>query len=273
MRSLLPLFLVLVVLTSCSDVNKLLKSNDYSLKTKRANQYYDAKKYEQAQILYEDVMPVIKGSAEYEDLYYKWTYCHYYQRDFLNAENLFKGFVENFPSSPRAEEAEFMRAYCHYRRSPKPELDQMSTNKAITFLQTFINTHPTAAKTTEAKTIIEELYKKLEMKDYRNADLYYDLGYYKASATSFAELLSNFPDSQRAEEYKLMVVKSWYKYAENSIENKQEERYETVLNECADFGDLFPDSKLQHEVDKYKSMATNKLKNIKNEQTKASAER
>jgi outer membrane protein assembly factor BamD len=103
--------------------------------------------------------------------------------------------------------------------------------------------------------------------------LYYDLGYYKASATSFAELLSNFPDSQRAEEYKLMVVKSWYKYAENSIENKQEERYETVLNECADFGDLFPDSKLQHEVDKYKSMATNKLKNIKNEQTKASAER
>jgi outer membrane protein assembly factor BamD len=273
MRITLVLVLVVFGLVACSDMNKVLKSNDFAMKTKRANQYYDAKKYDKAQILYEDIMPVVKGSADYEDLYYRWTYCHYYQKDYLNAENLFKGYVENFPNSARAEECEFMRAYCHYKSSPKPELDQMSTNKAITFLQTYINTHPTAARTKEASEIIEQLYHKLEVKDFKNAELYFNLGYYKASATAFSELLYNFPDSKRAEEYKFMVVKSWYKYAENSIEIKQEERFETVLNECADFNDLFPDSKMSGNVDHYRSLATNKLKKIKNEQTKAAAKR
>ncbi|HSC53652.1 MAG TPA: outer membrane protein assembly factor BamD [Phnomibacter sp.] len=272
MRIVLAILLV-GFLQSCSDMSKIMKSGDYDMKIRKANEYYDAKRYDRAQLIYEDVMPVIKGSADYEPLYYKWAYCSYYQKDYLNAENLFKGFVENFPHSDKAEEAEYMRAYCFYKQSPKPTLDQTPTMKAITYLQTFANTHPTSPRSKEALQLIEGLRKKLEVKDYNAAELYYNMGYYKASATAFTELMNNFPDSEKGDEYKLMVIKSWAKYADHSYEYKQAERYEKVLNECADFVDRFPDSKLVSDVDRIKSQTENSIKSLKDEQTKTSAKR
>lgn len=256
------------LLFGCSPVNKILKSNDYEYKLKKANELYEQKKYSQAVLIYEDIFPVLKGSAQFEDLYWNYAFCHYYMKDFLNAENLFKGFLENFPSSGRAEEASFLRAFCHYRQSPKPDLDQTATMKAINFLQTFIVRHPNSEKNKEAMDIIQTLRVKLEEKEKKNADLYYNLGYYKASATSYAELMLNFPDSEKGDFYKFMVIKSSYEYARKSIPAKQQERFEKVLDECADFTDRFPDSNLSSDVSKFKNLTENQLKSIKNEQDK-----
>jgi outer membrane protein assembly factor BamD len=85
-------------------------------------------------------MPHFKGTAIFEDLYYKYAYCAYYQKDYLNAENLFKNFLEAFPNSSKAEELDYMRAYCYYKMSPKVALDQSNTMRAMGMLQTFINT-------------------------------------------------------------------------------------------------------------------------------------
>ncbi|HMP93475.1 MAG TPA: outer membrane protein assembly factor BamD [Phnomibacter sp.] len=262
--------LVAFSLAGCHNINKILKSSDYEYKLTKANEFFTNKKYLQAQTIYEDVMPVFKGTPQYEDIYYNWAFCHYYQRDYLNAENIFKGFVENFPKSARAEECEFLRAYCFYKMSPKVELDQTPSMKAITYLQTFINTHPTSNRNKEAASIIDALRQKQERKEFLSAELYYNLGYYKAAATAFTQLMGNFPDAERSDEYKLMTIRSWYKYAEMSIPGKQEERFEKVLNECADFVDRFPDSKLLQDVERYKALTDNNLKNIKNEQAKAS---
>lgn len=267
------LLIGVVALFGCSDINKVMKSTDYEYKIKKANEYYEAKKYSKAQLVYEDVMPVVKGTPDYESLYYRWAYCNYYQKDYLNAESLFRGFGENFPKSSKADEMEFMRAYSHYKISPKAELDQTSTLKAITFLQTYINIHPNSPKAKEATELIEVLRKKLEVKDVRSATLYYDMGMFKAAATAFNEIMFNFPDSDKGDEYKLMMIKAWFKYAENSYEYKQVERFEKVLNECADFVDRFPESKLLVEANKYKGLSENKIKTLQNEQIKASTER
>jgi len=266
------LFLLIIAgsFIGCSNINKILKSTDYEYKLKKANELYVAKKYSQAVIIYEDIFPVLKGTAQFEDLYWNYAFSHYYMKDFLNAENLFKGFLENFPTSLRAEEAAFLRAFCYYRQSPKPELDQASTIKAINYLQTFITRNPASEKNREAMDIIDEMRGRLEKKAMESAELYYNLGYYKASATSFNELMVNFPDSDKGDEYKLMVIKSWYELAKVSYPEKRVERYEQVLNECADFTDRFPDSKLIDDVVKYKELTKNKLKNIQNEQNKTS---
>ena len=59
-----------------------------------AEQYFVKKKYNYAQVLYEDMMPFFKGTPQFEDLYYKYAYCAYYQSDYMNAENLFKTFLK-----------------------------------------------------------------------------------------------------------------------------------------------------------------------------------
>lgn len=265
-------FLAAVSITGCSNINKVLKSSDYNYKLQQADKMFAEKKYSKAQIVYEDVFPVFKGSPEFERIYLNWAYCHYYQKDYLNAENIFKGFAESFPNSTNTEEAEYLRAYSYYKQSPRVELDQTSTYKAITFLQTFLQRYPSSKHSREAIDIIDVLEDKLELKSYKSAELYYNLGYYNAAAVAASELLFEFFDSDKADQYKLMVIKSRYKYAENSIVARQLERYDEVLNDCADFYDRYPESSLAKEVDRYKNLAENNLKSLRNEQTEKDTE-
>lgn len=267
MRTLVFILTVLT-LASCTKVSKILKSNDYEFKLKKANEFYEKKKYSQAIVIYEDIFPVLKGTAPFEDLYWNYAQSHYFIRDYLNAENLFKGFIESFPNSVRATEASFLRSYCFFKQSPKPELDQAPTIKAINSFQTFIMRNPGSERNKEAQDIIDNLRRKLEEKDKRSAQLYYDLGYFKAAATAFNELLFNFPDSDFGDQYKYMVIKSYYEYARKSVAGKQVERFEQVVDECSDFNDRFPESRLMEDVTKFKKQAEGQLKSIKNEQTK-----
>ena len=45
------------------------------------------KKYNFAQQLYEELFPIYQGNRQFEDLFYKYAYCSYYLKDWLQAEN------------------------------------------------------------------------------------------------------------------------------------------------------------------------------------------
>jgi outer membrane protein assembly factor BamD len=252
-------------------INKILKSPDAEYKLRMAEKYFVQKKYSKAQVLYEDVMPFYKTRAEFQDIYYKYAYCAYNQADYLNAENLFKTFLEIFPNSPKAEEMDFMRAFSYYKQSPKPELDQTNTIKAMGMMQVFINTHPGSARNKEASEIIDVCRGKLEVKDYKSAMLYFDMGQFRAAGVAFTVLLNGYPESAKADEYKLMIIKSYFRFAEMSVEEKKTERFEKVIDECEDFVDRFPESKLRKDVDDYMNLSQTNIKNLKNEQVKTSA--
>lgn len=261
-------FIILVIaFASCSKFNKVLKSNDYEYKLKMANEYYDKKLYRQSQVLFEELFPVFKGTPQFDDLYYKYAYAHYYLKDYTTAENLYKGYLEVFPNSSRAEEIEFMQAYCFYKQSPKAELEQANTLKAIGMFQVFLNTHAESPKRKEAEDIIAQCQVKLEKKEYLSAQLYYNLGQFRAAALTYTTLMNNYPDSQKGDEYKLMAIKSYFKYAEMSVKEKQEERYNRVVKEVEDFQDRFPESKLLKEAERYLTLSQNNLKSLNNEQT------
>jgi outer membrane protein assembly factor BamD len=44
-----------------------------------------------------------------------------------------------------------------------------------------------------------------------------------------------------------------------------------VINECEDFVDRFPESKLRKDVEDYMTLSQTNIKNLKNEQVKTSA--
>lgn len=259
---------VLISMAGCQGISKVLKNKDPEYKLRMAEQYFVKKKYSYAQQLYEDVMPFFKGRPEFEDIYYKYAYSAYYQKDYMNAENLFKTYLEVFPNTARSEEVDFMRAYTFYKQSPKAELDQTNTIKAMGMMQTFINTHPGSPRIKEANDIIDLSRRKLEIKDHKAAQLYFDIGQFRAAAVSFNTLLTVYPDSQQSDEYKLMSIKAYYRFAELSIEEKKTERFEKVIEECNDFTDRFPQSQLSKEVEHFLILSQNNLKNKSNEPSK-----
>lgn len=251
-------------LASCSNkFGDALKSKDNEFKYKMAENFYANKQYVYAQQLYEQLFPYIKGTERYEDMYYKFALCFYNDKDYPNAENIFKTFAETFPSSKKAEESEYNRAYCYYKQSPKVELDQTTTRKAMSLMQAFINGHPGSTRNKDANDIIDACREKLELKDFKSAELYFNIGQYRSAATAFNNLYEDFPDSKRADEYKLQVIKSYYKFAELSFDFKQEERFQKVLNECTDFVERFTESPYLTEVKKYKQSTIDYLNKIK----------
>ena len=270
--ALLVVSLSFVLLTGCGkSMSKLLKNPDASYKLRRAEQFFVKKEFIKAQQVYEDIMPFFKTSKEFEDIYYKYAYCAYNLSDFMNAENLFKSYLEIFPTSARAEEIDYMRAYCYYKQSPKAQLDQTNTVRTMGMMQTFINTHPGSPRNKEATEIIDICRAKLETKDFLSAQLYYELGQFRAAGVAFTSLLNVYPESYRADEYKLMVIKSYFRFAEMSIEEKKVERFEQVVTECFEFTDRYPESKWKKEVDNFLNQSQNNIKILTNEQTKTPA--
>jgi outer membrane protein assembly factor BamD len=140
-------------------------------------------------------------------------------------------------------------------------------------MQTFINTHPGSARNKEATEIIDKCRIKLEQKEHRSAELYYNLGQFRAAAIAYTNLMNSYPESQNGDEYKLKVVKAYYKFAKLSFIDKQIERYEKVISEFQDFADRYPESKLLKEAESYSILSQNNIKEIKNEQTTSSAKR
>lgn len=269
MRKFLYYFLILTTLVagSCaSKYGKVLKSKDNEYKLKMAEQYYVAKEYLKAQQIYAEIMPLFKGDSRFEDIYYKYAYTAFYLKDFINSENLFKSFTENFPNSTRAEECEYMRCMSFYRQSAKVDLDQTTTIKAIALMQAFINTHPESSRVKDATQIIDDSRAKLELKEYKSAKLYYDIGYFKAAATAFAVLCDNYPDSEIGDMYKFEEIKSYFRLAAQSVTDKQMNRYETVVTECTDFELRFADSKYLTDVKEFKVISENNIKKLENEQ-------
>ncbi|MEO6489496.1 MAG: outer membrane protein assembly factor BamD [Ferruginibacter sp.] len=276
MRSFKIVVTLLVIMfgfSACNQLAKIQKSKDYEYKLAKADEFYGKKRYRSAQTLYEDLFPVFKGTQKFQDLYYKYAYTFFYLEMYRDAENLFKGYLEVFPNSSRAEEVDYMRAYCFYKQSPKIDLEQVNTVKAIGMMQAFINTHPGSPRIKDATDIIDLSRVKLEAKEYRGARLYYNLAQYRASAIAFATLLNNYPESVKGDEYKLMTVKSYYRFAKLSVLEKQTERYEKVVSEYEDFADRYPESTLLKEGADYSNLSKNHIKEIQNEQTTSSAKR
>lgn len=273
MRILSLLLISSLFLFSCNKFGKVLKSKDFEYKLKMADEYFTTKKYRYAEQLYLELFPVYKGTEKFEELYYKYAYTAYYQKNYLDAENLFKGFLEVFPNSSRAEEVSYMHAYCFFMQSPKVELEQTNTTKAIGLMQTFINNYPTSARVKEATSIIDNSRQKLEVKDYNNAKLYYNLFQFRAAGIAFTNLLNSYPESVKGEDYKLMAIKCYYEFAKLSIVEKQVERFEKVITEYNDFLDRFPESKNFKEAETFSKSSHNYIKEIQNEQTTTSTKR
>lgn len=264
MKIIVRLSLIAILFASCAGkYGRLLKSTNNEAKYKAANEYYDKKQWSKAQDLYNSVMSYMRGTPRYETMYYKYAYCAFYQKDYMNAEQLFKTFSDNFPTSQYQEEISFNRAFCYYKQSPRPELDQTPTQKAMATYQEFVNTYPTSTRVPQANDYIKACMAKLEEKEYLGCKLYYDMGYFKSAHVTFQLLMDDYPESVHTDTYLFYSIESIYKYATKSLEEHQIERYNTTKAECDDFENRFPNSTLLDKVKDYKQLSDKAINIIK----------
>lgn len=230
-------------INSC-EYQRLLKSDDYEKKLEAAIEYYEDERYSRSISLLNSVLPIYRGTQKAETVNYYYAMAHYKQRDYIYAAHLFRSFYQGFPNSEHAEEFFFLSAYCKYLMSPRHSLDQTPTREAIQQFQRFINKYPNSEKVEVANEFIDELRLKLERKAFEIAKLYYDLTNYNAAATAFKALNTDYPDNQYREEALFLILESYFLFAENSIPQRQKERYQKAVDAYYRFIRVYPESEL-----------------------------
>ena len=82
-----------------SEFEKARLSNDPEYVLKEANNYYDNKDYVKAQTLYELVLNQYRGTAEAEEIYFRYANTFYMLNQFTLSAHYFKNFATTFAYS------------------------------------------------------------------------------------------------------------------------------------------------------------------------------
>ncbi|WP_229793698.1 outer membrane protein assembly factor BamD [Salinimicrobium marinum] len=250
MKKGILLLSILFVAVSCSEYQKVLKSEDTGLKYTKAEQLYNEakadegntrKKYRQAARLFEQLVPAYRGKPQAQKLMFIYADSYYQLEDYFLSGYQFERFVESYPESEKLEEAAFKGARSYYFLSPRYDLDQTETIKAIGKLQAFINRFPESENLDEANELVTELRVKLERKAYEIAKQYHHTRNYKAAITAFDNFLLDYPGSPFRERAFYYRFDSAYEYAINSYAYVMEERLETALEFYNDYKRYYPE--------------------------------
>ncbi|MDN5200477.1 outer membrane protein assembly factor BamD [Fulvivirgaceae bacterium BMA10] len=267
-RIFCSLAVILLVFTSCSKFRKIERSDDLEKKYNAAIKYYEDEDYFRSSVLFEQILPLLRGDKRAENVQFYYAYSIFHQRRYIESSYYFKVFFETYSRSEFAEESRYMYAYSLYLDSPVFNLDQTSTYDAIEAMQSFLNTHPYSKYKDEANDIINKLQVKLEKKAYTNAKEYYKLRDYdprnlKAAIIAFENFEKDFPDSKMNEEISYLKVDAKYKLAKLSIPQKQRERYQETIEVYQEFIDDFPDGEFLKKAENIYKSCINDLDKLK----------
>ena len=255
--------IVALLLSSCAkEFNAVYKSTDYDYKYEFAKECFDKGKYTNAITLLEELVTILKGSDNGEECLYMLAMAEFCNGDYETASTYFKKYYQSYPKGIYSEMASYFVGESLYMSTPEPRLDQSQTVNAISAYQEYLDLFPDALMKSQAQQRLFALQDKLVKKELLSAQLYYNLGTYFGNCTNGGSnyeaciitaqnALKDYPYSSMRENFYLLIMKSKYELAEQSVREKQLDRFRDAEDECYGFINEFPDSKDRGLAEKY----------------------
>lgn len=250
---LFKIFILLVVVFSqfsCKNYyESLLLSNDVDLKYKAAMEYFKNRKYRKAVELFDNLGLAVQGTPQEDTVNFYHGLSNYQYGDYQTAEVSLARFIEVFPRSPFIEQARFLRIKCLFNGTYRYELDQTPTKKAMSVMSEFMYDNPQSEFYPACEQMMKELMERLEKKSFESAKIYYIMEDYKTAHYALKNVLKENAENQYREDILYYTAMSAYKYALNSVHQKQKERYLNFVDDYYNFISEFPESKYKDELD------------------------
>lgn len=278
MKHFFYILILLSVLSSCSEYQKALKSEDIAEKFKLGDSLYSQGKYEKANKLFAQIVPSYRGKPQAEKLMYLYSHTFYKMKDYHTSAYQFERFASSYPTSEKVQETAFLSAKSYYMLSPVYSKDQTDTKNAIEKLQNFLNLYPESEYAAEANKLFKELDFKLEKKAYEIAKQYALIapGFTKdfnAAIKSFDNFIFEFPGSVLREDALFYKFDAAYQQAMNSYETVvvanaivplRKNRLAQAKEYYAIFKKSYASSKYMADADKMALTLEEELKNYSN---------
>ena len=235
------LMMMTVLLSSCGEYNKILKSTDYELKYSYAKKYFNAKQYSKSATLLDELVTIFKGTAYAEESLYLLAQSYYGQKDYQTASQYFETYYTTYPKGEFTELSRFYSGYGLY-----------------------LDSYPQSERAEEAQNIMFELQEKLAYKELMATRLYFNLGTYmgnnfQSCVITAQNALKNYPYSKYREEFMFLIIRAKYELALVSVEEKLQGRYRDVVDEYYNYMNEYPEGNYVKQVTKFYDYASKRI--------------
>jgi outer membrane protein assembly factor BamD len=264
LSSLLSLVL-LVGLVGCSGSQRVTHSSPEQA-YKKGMEQFEEENYDKALRYFRGVLGYGRGNEWGPDAQFQLAMTQRKRGKYLVAANEFRRFTELYRNNQKVPRAEYERARAYYSRSPNYQLTQNDTRTAIELFQLFIDRYPDHELVPEAQKRIDEMRAKLAHKEYDAAKLYERRDMWRAATTSYEDVFDKYPDTPWADNALLGALRTYIRYADRSIRDKQPERYEQAITQYDRLTQLFPDSPLLNQAHSLRDEAQRKLERVRGQE-------
>ena len=166
---------------------------------------------------------------------------------YVEAEGRYRDFLNRFPTSQRADYAQFRMASCLAQRVEKPNRDQETTRKAISSFEELIRIYPTSEWTDEARLEMARIRNFLAEHEFVVGKFYYNrsgqkraVALARGAINRFEYLLENYPEYDQVDKI----------LGHLCVAHSRLEEIENARTTCSRLEQEFPDSKYREMIPK-----------------------
>lgn len=260
--SFLLFTLLLITVTGCKNAELVRQGDSMNVAFDKSMALFEKGAYSDAAYGFDLVTRMGRGTDYAKEAQYYLAESYFIENKFILASAEYERFISYYPQDPKREEIEYKRAMCYYHQSPRYRLDQSATYRAIELFQIYNTRYPDSEYVVESAERINELRAKLAHKSFESAEFYLRIKSYKAASIYYDQTIDQFPESIWAERSLVKQIETYVIYADNSVPEKQAERYEMAIETYEKFLQLFPESDLRGDADKLYTEAVKKLADV-----------
>lgn len=189
------------------------------------------------------------GASFIDSAQYLLGMAYFNQDEYPSAILEFIKLLSSYPTSSLADDAAFMVSRSDLEMSPRAELGQEHTQKAVDELRTFLDDYPESDRREEATELLNKAREKMAKKTFKNGYLYYRMGHYESALIYLERVLNDYHDSDWAKDAQFQIAEVHYK----------EKKYDEAKEDYEKFLQDFPDHKLAKKAKKRLEKIESKL--------------
>ncbi len=212
------LALIAVIVVSCSGPRNL-RNLSMQERLKYAKKLFDEGKYYQAKTQFQILVLNNPGSNIIDMVQFYLAESHFYLKEYITAAAEYEKLINLYPRSAYLDDAQYKLALSYFNLSPKADLDQKYTYKAIDEFQRFLEDFPQSEYVADVAKKLQQCREKLAKKEFISGNLYRKMGYHQSAIIVFDEILSKYYDTSYAEQ-----AYYWKAYCLHKIGKHQEAR-------------------------------------------------
>jgi outer membrane protein assembly factor BamD len=147
----------------------------------------------------------------------------YAQKSWSEAAVAYEAFINEHPTSPEVEYAQYRAGAAHFKAAPPDfalippalEKDQTETEKAVVLLRGLVKAHPTSKWIPDAKKELAAAETLLAKREMYVGDFYYKREYWAGAAARYRGLTEEYPATPLVEPALLKLAQAYAKQHES----------------------------------------------------------